>query len=148
MAVKPVPDRFHTITPYLAVKDAHGLSEFLKKAFNCKVESQTAPDGTILNGMAQIGNSMVLIGQVPKDRPDSELMPAMLYLYVEDADAWYRKAIAAGAQSIREPRDEVYGDRVGAVRDLANNQWWFATHKEDMSSEELARRIMERRKQS
>ena len=89
---------------------------------------------------------MVLVGQMPKDRPDNELMPAMLYLYVDDADTLYRKAMAAGAQSIREPADQVYGDRVGAVRDLANNQWWFATHKEDLSSEELVRRVMERRK--
>jgi uncharacterized glyoxalase superfamily protein PhnB len=130
------------------VKDARGLIEFLRKAFDSNVEIHAAPDGTVLNAMGQVGNSMVLIGQVPKERPDSELMPAMLYLYVEDADAWYRKAMTAGAQSIREPRDEVYGDRVGAVRDLANNQWWFATHKEEMSSEELARRMMERKKQS
>ena len=148
MAAQPIPDGFNTISPYMAVKDAHGLIEFLKKAFHSKVEVHEAPDGTVVNAMATVGNSMVLIGQAPKDRPDSDLMPAMLYLYVEDADDWYRRAIAAGAQSIREPADQVYGDRVGAVRDLANNQWWFATHKEDMSSEELTRRVMERRKQT
>ena len=148
MAVKPIPEGFNTISPYMAVKDADGLIEFLKKAFDSKVEIHRMPDGTVANAMATVGNSMVLIGQVPKDRPDSELMPAMLYLYVEDADEWYRKAIAAGGQSIREPADQVYGDRVGAVRDLANNQWWFATHKEEMSSEELIRRVAERRKNS
>lgn len=148
MPVKPIPDGYHTITPYMAFKDAHGLIEFLKKAFDSKVEVHLSPDGTVVNAQAQVGDSMVLIGQVPKDRPDSELMPVMLYLYVEDADAWYRKALTAGAQSIREPEDQVYGDRVGAVRDPANNQWWFATHKEEMSSEELVRRVMERRKKS
>jgi len=147
MAAKPIPDGFNTISPYMAVKDAHGLIAFLKKAFDSIVEVHEAPDGTVMNAMAQVGNSMVLIGQAPKDRPDNELMPAMLYLYVDDADTWYRKAMAAGAQSIREPADQVYGDRVGAVRDLANNQWWFATHKEDLSSEELLRRVMEKRKQ-
>jgi uncharacterized glyoxalase superfamily protein PhnB len=130
----------------MAVKDAHGLIEFLKKAFDAKVEVHAMPDGTVLNAMAQVGDSMVLIGQAPKDRPDSELMPAMLYLYVDDADSWYRKAMAAGGQSIREPADQAYGDRVGAVRDLANNQWWFATHIQDMSSEELIRRVVENRK--
>jgi PhnB protein len=148
MKVKAIPDGFHTIQPYLAVKDAHGLIDFLKKAFDAKVEIHAMPDGTVANAMAQVGDSMVLIGQAPKDRPDNELMPVMLYLYVEDADAWYHKALAAGGQSIREPADQVYGDRVGAVRDLANNQWWFATHIEDMSSEELTRRVMEKRRQS
>jgi len=148
MKVNAIPKGYHTITPYLAVKDAHGLVEFLKKAFDATVEVHAMPDGTILNAQAQVGDSMVLIGQAPKDRPDSELMPAMLYLYVEDADAWYRKAMAAGAESIREPADQFYGDRVGAVRDLARNQWWFATHKEEMPSEEMVRRAMERRSQS
>ena len=148
MAVKPIPDGFNTVSPYLAVKDPDGLIEFLKKAFDSKVEIHRMPDGTVANAMASVGNSMVLIGQMPKNRPDSELMPAMLYLYVEDADAWYHKAIAAGGQSIREPEDQIYGDRVGAVRDLANNQWWFATHKEEMSSEELVRRVAESRKSS
>ena len=146
MAIKGVPQGYHTITPYFAVKNAHGFIEFLKKAFDARVEVHAMPDGTVLNAQAQVGDSMVLIGQVPKDRPESELMPAMLYLYVEDADAWYRSAMAAGAESIMEPRDQFYGDRAGAVRDLAGNQWWFATRKEEMSSEELVRRSMERAK--
>lgn len=145
MKVNAIPKGYHTITPYLAVKDAQGLLEFLKKAFDATVETHAMPDGTILNAQAQVGDSMVLIGQAPKGTPDSELMPAMLYLYVEDADAWYRKAMAAGGESIREPADQFYGDRVGAVRDLARNQWWFATHKEEMSSEEMVRRAAERR---
>jgi len=148
MKVNPIPEGYHTITPYLAVKDAHGLVEFLKKAFDATVEVHTMPDGTIFNAQAQVGNSMVLIGQAPKDRADDTLMPAMLYLYVEDADGWYRRAMAAGAESIREPADQIYGDRVGAVRDLARNQWWFATHMEEMSSEEMIRRAMERNKKS
>ena len=148
MKVKPIPDGYHTITPYMAVKDPRGLIDFLKKAFDSKVEIHTMPDGTILNAQAEVGDSMVLIGQVPKDRADSDLMPAMLYLYVDDADTWYRKAMAAGGQSIREPADQLYGDRVGAVRDLANNQWWFATHIEEMSSEELIRRAVDKRGKS
>jgi len=144
MKVKGIPDGYHTITPYLAVQDAHGLVDFLKKAFDATVEVHAMPDGTILNAQAQVGDSMVLIGQAPKDRPNSDLMPVMLYLYVEDADAWYRKAMAAGGESIREPADQFYGDRVGAVRDLAGNQWWFATHKEEMSSEEMVRRAIEK----
>ena len=148
MAVKPIPDGFHTITPYMAVKDADGLVQFLKKAFDSRVEIHRLPDGTIFNAQASVGDSMVLIGQAPKDHADSELLPAMLYLYVDDVDIWYGKAVAAGGQSIREPADQIYGDRVGAVRDLANNQWWFATRKEDVSSDEMIRRAMERRNPS
>jgi PhnB protein len=148
MTVKAIPDGYHTVTPYLAAKDAQGLVNFLKQAFDATVELRTMPDGTIYNAEARVGSSMVLIGQVPKDRPDNELMPAMLYLYVEDADGWYRKALAAGATSLREPADQIYGDRVGAVKDLAGNQWWFATRKEDVSSEEMIRRAAERKKSS
>jgi len=146
MAVKGVPEGYHTITPYFSVKNAHGFIEFLKKAFDARVEVHEMPDGTVLNAQAQVGDSMVLIGQVPEDRPDSDLMPAMLYLYVEDADTWYRNAMSAGAESIMQPVDQFYGDRAGAVRDLAGNQWWFATRKEEMSSGELVRRAKERRK--
>jgi uncharacterized glyoxalase superfamily protein PhnB len=144
MSVNAIPKGYHTITPYFSVKDAHGLIDFLKRAFDSVAEIHTMPDGSILNAQVQVGNSMVLIGQAPKDRPDDKLMPAMLYMYVEDVDAAYRKAIAAGGESIIEPTDQFYGDRVGAVRDLTGNQWWIATHKEEMSSGEMTRRAAER----
>ena len=144
MSVNAIPKGYHTITPYFSVRDAHGLIDFLKRAFDAVAEVHTMPDGTILNAQVQVGTSMVLIGQAPKDRPADQLMPAMLYMYVEDVDTVYRKAIAAGGESIIEPRDQFYGDRVGAVRDPAGNQWWIATHKEEMSSEEMTRRAANR----
>ena len=144
MSASPIPKGYHTITPYFSVRDAHGLVDFLKRAFDSVAEVHTMPDGSILNAQVQVGDSMVLIGQAPKDRPAEQLMPAMLYMYVEDVDSVYRKAIAAGAESIIEPRDQFYGDRVGAVKDLAGNQWWIATHKEEMSSEEMTRRAANR----
>ena len=144
MSVNPIPKGYHTITPYFSVRDAHGLVEFLKRAFDAVAEVHAMPDGSILNAQVQVGTSMVLIGQAPKDRPAEQLMPAMLYMYVEDVVTVYRKAIAAGAESIIEPRDQFYGDRVGAVKDLAGNQWWIATHKEEMSSEEMTRRAANR----
>lgn len=144
MSVNAIPKGYHTITPYLSVRDAHGLVDFLKRAFDGVAEIHTMPDGSILNAQVQVGDSMVLIGQAPKERPADQLMPAMLYMYVENVDAVYRKAISAGAKSIIEPRDQFYGDRVGAVKDLAGNQWWIATHKEEMSSEEMTRRAANR----
>jgi PhnB protein len=145
MKVKGIPEGYHTISPYFAVRDAHGLVDFLKQAFDARAEVHTMPDGTILNAQVQVGDSMVLIGQAPKDHPDDKLMPAMLYMYVEDVDAVYKKAMQAGGKSIREPADQFYGDRTGAVADLAGNQWWIATHKEEMSPEEMTRRAMERK---
>ena len=71
--------------------------------------------------------------------------PAMLYLYVEDCDSEYRRAVAAGGKSIMEPVDQFYGDRSGAVEDAAGNQWWIATHIEDMSDEELIERAKRER---
>jgi PhnB protein len=144
MSVNAIPKGYHTITPYFSVRDAHGLIDFLKRAFDAAAEIHTMPDGSILNAQVRVGNSMVLIGQAAKDQPAEKLMPAMLYMYVEDVDAVYRKAIAAGGESILEPRDQFYGDRVGAVRDLAGNQWWIASHKEEMSPEEMTRRAAQR----
>jgi len=144
MSVNSIPQGYHTITPYFSVRDAHGLVDFLKRAFDAVVEIHTMPDGSVLNAQVQVGDSMILVGQAPKDQPADRLMPAMLYMYVENADLVYRKAIAAGGESIREPADQFYGDRVGAVRDLAGNQWWIATHKEEMSSEEMTRRAASR----
>jgi uncharacterized glyoxalase superfamily protein PhnB len=143
MSVNAIPKGYHTITPYFSVRDAHALVDFLTRAFDAVAEIHTMPDGSILNAQVQVGTSMVLIGQTPKNHPADKLMPAMLYMYVEDADAVYRNAIAAGGESIVEPRDQFYGDRVGAVRDLSGNQWWIASHKEEMSSEEMTRRAAE-----
>ena len=144
MTVNAIPKGYHTITPYFSVSDAQGLIDFLKKAFNGVAEIHAMPDGTILNAQVQVGDSMVLIGQAHKDQPAESLMKAMLYMYVTDVDTVYRNAVAAGGESIRESADEFYGDRVGAVRDLAGNQWWIATHKEEMSSEQMVERAAAR----
>ena len=146
MAVKPIPDGYHTINPYMGVRDAQALVTFLKNAFDTHIELLQAPNETILNGEAQVGDSKMLIDQVPKESPNNRLIPMMLYVYVEDVDASYRKAIAAGAESIEEPADQIYGDRRAAVRDPANNQWWLATRKENLSSEEMVQRLMERKR--
>ena len=145
MTVSAIPSGYHTITPYFSVRDAQGLVDFLKKAFGGVAEIHAMPDGTILNAQVKVGDSMVLIGQAHKDQPADKLMPAMLYMYVTDVDTVYRNAMTAGGESIREPVDEFYGDRVGTVRDLASNQWWIATHKEEMSSEEMVQRSVARR---
>ena len=147
MPVKPIPGGYHTITPYFAVRNAAALIDFLKRAFDVKhLDAMTQADGTVMHAEMQIGDSMVMIGQVAKDHPENNLMKAMIYMYVEDVDAVYRKAIQAGAKPVMEPVDQFYGDRSGAVEDVAGNQWWIAAHIEDVSSEELMRRASQRGK--
>lgn len=145
MSVKGVPEGYHTITPYLSVQNASGLIDFLKQAFNAvNVQTHAMPDGTIINAQIKVGDSMILIADAPKDLKGRKLMPAMLYMYVADADAVYHRAIQAGGKSIREPENQFYGDRVGGVEDMAGNQWWIASHREEMSEEELIKRASQR----
>lgn len=130
MTVKPIPEGFHTITPYLLVPDVARLIDFLKQALDAReIYRSEAPDGTVNHAQVQIGDSMVMMGQA---RDEWKPMPTMLYLYVEDVDAWYHRALQAGGTSVRELTDEPYGDRVGGVKDPFDNQWWIATHKVDM----------------
>jgi PhnB protein len=139
MAVNPIPEGHHTVTPYLTVRGAGQLIEFLKKAFDATlVYEMRRPDGSVGHAEVKIGDSMVMIGEASdKCQPT----PAMMYLYVADSDAWYNKAIAAGATVEREIADQFYGDRSGGVKDMCGNQWWLSTHVEDVSPEELDRRM-------
>ena len=137
--VKPVPERYHSVTPYLVVEGVPKLLEFLKHTFNStELERVPRPDGTISHAEVRIGDSVVMMGEA---NAQSKPMPTMLYVYVEDVDAVYKRALQAGAKPVRELKDEFYGDRAGGVADPMGNQWWIATHKEDVSPEELRRRM-------
>lgn len=140
MAVNPIPEGYHTITPFLVVKDARKLIEFMKKAFDAEVKHISENDGVVMHGEVKIGNSILMIAEENVNAPASS---TGLYLYVNDTDAMYKKAIAAGAASIMEPADQFYGDRNAGVKDFAGNSWWIATHIEDVSPEELKRRMTE-----
>lgn len=129
MPVKPVPDGYHTITPYIVVEDAAGLIEFMKGAFGGKERMRMAgEDGSIMHAEVEIGDSVVMVGSA-----SGELTPktAMLHLYVSDVDASYERAIKAGVESKREPADQEYGDRSAGVSDGWGNEWWLATHIKD-----------------
>jgi uncharacterized glyoxalase superfamily protein PhnB len=140
MAVNPIPEGYHTITPLLVVKDARKLMEFMKQAFDAEVKHISENDGVIMHGEVKIGNSMLMLAEENVKAPSS---PIGIYLYVTDTDAMYKKAIAAGATSIMEPADQFYGDRNAGVKDFAGNNWWIATHIEDVSAEEIKRRMDE-----
>jgi uncharacterized glyoxalase superfamily protein PhnB len=138
MAVKPIPDGYHTITPYLTVQGAPKLLDFLKQAFAAQeIERMTRPDGTIGHAEVRIGDSVVMMSEACNEwKP----MPSAMYLYVNDVDAVYQRALQAGAISTMEPMDQFYGDRSAGVKDPSGNQWWIAAHKEDVPPEELKRR--------
>lgn len=143
--VKPIPDGYHSVTPYLMVEGVADLIDFLKEAFEAvETERLPGPDGKVGHAEVRIGDSVLMMGE--GDRYG--LMPAAIYLYVEDVDACYTRALAAGATSLMEPADQFYGDRSGGVKDPFGNLWFVATRKEDVSPEELARRVEARAKSS
>ncbi len=135
--VKPIPDGYHTVTPYLIVEGVPKLIEFLKKAFNAEIVEEITVNGMVTHAEVKIGNSMVMMGEA---RGEHSPMPAMFYLYVEDTDATYKQAIAAGGISVMEPTDQFYGDRNGGVKDHCGNQWWIGTRQEIITKEELQKR--------
>ena len=138
MTVQAIPDGFHTITPFMLLDDVRATLDFLDKAFGAEVRAcLTLPDGTVKHAQVKIGDSMIMFGTAS---PEFPAMKSFLHLYVEDMDAMHKSAVAAGATSLQDPNTEFYGDRSGGVMDAAGNVWWFATHVEDVSHEEIERR--------
>jgi len=138
MSVKPVPDGYHTVTPYLTVKNAAEQIEFLRKAFNATLKYQMKDDsGNTRHAEVLVGDSILMIGQA-RDQWISK--PGNFYLYVPDCDATFKSALAAGGTSVQEPATQFYGDRHGGVDDPQGNTWWISTHVEDVSPEEMERR--------
>ncbi len=144
MSVKPIPEGFHTITPYLIVDDASKVIEFLEKTFEAKTnEKLLRDDGSVANAGVMVGNSIIMMADA---RDEFQAQPSMLYVYVEDTDKTYQKAIEAGGTSMMEPADMFYGDRNAGVQDPSGNTRWIATHFEDVSMEELQKRQLESQK--
>ena len=141
MAVKPIPDQYHKVTPYLFAPGTLKLIQFLKAAFDATETERVMGQGsTVMHAEVRIGDSMLMLSD---GGGDWKPMPAMLYLYVTDADAMYKRALAAGATSVMEPLTQFYGDRHGGIKDPSGNVWWIATHVEDVSPEELKKRAEE-----
>jgi uncharacterized glyoxalase superfamily protein PhnB len=141
MAVSPIPKGFHTVTPYLVVKGVAELLVFVEKAFAAKViEKHARPDGVVMHATVQIGDSIVMLGDATGGPPGTAPIPAALYIYVPNVDEVYKRALAAGGKSKQEVTDMFYGDRHGGVVDAWGNQWWIATHVEDVAPDEMERR--------
>jgi uncharacterized glyoxalase superfamily protein PhnB len=137
-SVKPIPDGYQAVIPYLVVDNAAQVIDFIKQTFGAdEICRMMHPDGTIGHTELRIRDCIVMLGGA------SEMwkaMPTMLYLYVENVDDVYRRAVAAGGKTMKEPADQFYGDRTAAVIDMSGNQWWIATHVEEVSSEEMDKR--------
>jgi PhnB protein len=144
--VKPVPEGFHTVTPYLVVDGADKVISFMKEAFGAQpvFEPMMRPDGKVMHAEYKIGNSIVMISDSSER---AQATSTMLYLYVPNVDAVYQKALKAGATSLMEPADQFYGDRSGGVKDPAGNSWHIGTHIEDVSPADLKKRAAEVMKQ-
>jgi len=145
MAVKPVPEGYHTYTPYYVVDGAGQFIEFLKKAFGAEeTVRMPAPGGKIGHAEVRIGSSMVMLADAsPSEHPVRQFNGM---LYVNDADTAFRSAVAAGAKATRQPENMFYGDRSGEVTDKWGNTWWIATHVEDVSPDEMRRRMEQLKK--
>jgi len=146
MAVKPIPDGYHTVTPYLAVEDAAAAIDYYKKVFGAKERVRMdAPDGKIGHAELEIGDSLVMLADaVPQfsTRAPTEVgaTTASIFLYVEDVDTVVKGAVDAGATVLMEVADQFWGDRFGTVQDPFGHQWSVATHVEDVPPEEIEER--------
>jgi len=146
MSVKPIPDGYHSVTPYLCVRRAAQAIEFYKKAFLATERMRIAqPDGRVGHAELQVGDSVIMLSdefpEIGARSPQSlGGSPVSIHLYVEDADAIFSQAVAAGAKIKRPIADQFYGDRLGGVEDPFGHTWWISTHKEDLSPQEIERR--------
>jgi PhnB protein len=146
MAVKPIPEGYHTLTPYLAVDDAAEAIEYYKKAFGAKERVRMdTPDGKIGHAELEIGDALLMLSDPFPDastRPPKELAgtSASVFMYVEDVDAVVKQAVDTGASVTMEVADQFWGDRFGTVTDPFGHVWSIATHVEDVPPEEIAER--------
>jgi PhnB protein len=143
-AKKAVPDGFHTVTPQLTLDDAVQAIEWYKRALGAEEVSRApGPDGKILHAELKIGDSRIMLNDAVMGNKGPKMVggsPASLWLYVEDCDALFNKAVSAGAQVRMPMGDQFWGDRCGSVADPHGYMWTIATHKEDLTREEMQHR--------
>jgi PhnB protein len=142
---KPIPDGYHSLTPYLIVKGGAKAMDFYKKAFGAEeLFRMPMPDGRLGHAEMKIGNSIFMIAD---EAPEQKVFaprgssPVHLMIYSEDVDKLFPRAVAAGGKVMRELKDQFYGDRSGTLEDPFGHQWTIATHKEDVSPAEMERRM-------
>jgi PhnB protein len=154
MPVKAIPDGYHSVTPYLICRDAGRALDFYKKAFNAtELMRMDGPGGKVGHAEIKIGDSVVMLAD---EHPDFEAhspqkyggTPVSMLIYLPNVDQAFKQAIAAGATEKRPLKDQFYGDRSGTLVDPFGHVWTVATHTEDVSEQEMDRRLKEMMKQS
>jgi uncharacterized glyoxalase superfamily protein PhnB len=147
MAVKAIPAGFHSITPTLVVSDTKKAIEFYQKAFGAsEISRAPGPDGRIMHAEIKVGDSIIMLNDAfpemggPAAPAREANLPCGLHLYVENADAVWERAVAAGATVTMPIMDMFWGDRYGKLRDPFGHSWSIATHKEDLTPEQMAKR--------
>lgn len=149
MPPKPIPEGYHTITPYLSVDDAAKAIDFYQRAFGAKERFRMpGPDDKIAHAELEIGDSLVMLSDPfpqaqSKSPKEAGTTTVGLFLYVEDVDAVFKQAVDAGATAMTEPEDMFWGDRFGSVADPFGHHWQIATHVEDVAPEEMGKRAEE-----
>lgn len=149
MAVKPIPDGYHSVTPYLIVNDGASAIDFYKRAFGAtELFRMDAPGGKIGHAEIKIGDSPIMLAdEFPEMGYRSAKAigstPVSLMIYVEDVDSVFPQAIAAGGKELKPLEDQFYGDRSGTLEDPFGHVWTVSTHKEDISPEEMDQRHAE-----
>lgn len=139
MQITAIPAGYHTVTPYLTVSGAADLIEFLKQAFAAEEKERIAlADGTIAHAEVMMGDSVIMLSD---PMGEGKPMGGAFYLYVEEVDAVYQRALAAGATATVAPANQFWGDRTATVHDRFGNIWHLATRVEEVSQEEVERRI-------
>ena len=145
MAVKPIPEGYHSVTPYLIVKGAARAIDFYKKAFGAtEVMRFPGPNNTLAHAEIQIGDSRIMLADEGENYQSPQSVggsPVSLMIYVQDVDKVFNQAVSAGAKTARAVQDQFYGDRSGNLIDPFGHQWTVATHKEDVSEQEMRRRM-------
>jgi PhnB protein len=148
-AVKPIPDGYHTVTPHLVVRDAAKAIEFYTKAFGAEERFRMpGPNGVVMHAELQLGDSVLMLGEEAPQMGASSPQtiggsPVSLLIYVKDVDASFARAEKAGGTVQMPPTDMFWGDRYGKLQDPFGHQWALATHKEDVSPEDMAKRMAE-----
>jgi PhnB protein len=143
MAVNYRPEGYADVTASFMVNDADSVLDFATAVLGAKERfNMRTPDGKIGHAELEIGDSVLFLSEASTSDQGVH-MPGVVNVYVQDVDATYQKALAAGGTSLREPETMFYGDRSAGVKDEAGNQWWFATHVEDVPPQEMGQRMKE-----
>lgn len=147
MTVKAIPEEYHSVTPYLVCKGAAKAIDFYTKVFGAKeFVRMPGPDGSVMHAELKIGDSNVMLSDENPSRDavaptGGNARSQSLMLYIEDVDIVFKRAIEAGSKSLETPTDQFWGDRMGRLMDPFGHQWAIATHKEDVSPEEMQKRM-------